>query len=62
MMPINKALVILHKMLACRTELYCNIYCSDCPYEASQSEKVAALEAAIEHIKREDGEKHEQNI
>lgn len=55
MMPIDEATEVLKKLLACRTNIYCRTYCSECPHNETHIRKIAALEAAIEYIERRDG-------
>ena len=62
MMPIDEAAEVLKKLLACRTELYCRNYCSECPNDETHIRKISAIETAIaylEGIERKDGGEHD---
>ena len=62
MMPIDEAAEVLRKLLACRTELYCRTYCTECEYWDTHIRKISAIETAIaylEGIERKDGENHD---
>ena len=61
MMPIDEAAEVLKKLLACRTNLYCRTYCSECPNDETHVRKISALETAIAYLEgteRKDGGNH----
>ena len=63
MMPIDEAVEVLKKLLACRTNLYCRTYCSECQNDETHIRKLSAIETAIAYlengIERKDGENHD---
>ena len=64
MMPIDEAVEVLKKSLACRIDIYCNTYCTECEHWDTHNRKISALETAIaylEGIERKDGENHDES-
>lgn len=55
MMPIDEAAEVLKKLLACRTELYCRTYCTECEYWDTHIRKISAIETAIAYLRKVDG-------